>query len=99
MKSGGGWSHPVHIHFEEFQVISRDGSAAKMNIEDKSRKDVVRIGQAAWGTSGSGEVKVYMQFRDWYGDYPMHCHNVVHEDHGMMVLFKTVPPGDPNAGK
>lgn len=99
LKSGGGWSHPIHIHFEEFQVISRDGSAAKMNIEDKSRKDVVRIGQASWNTTGSSEVKVYMQFRDWYGDYPMHCHNVVHEDHAMMVLFKVVPPDDPNAGK
>ncbi len=99
LKSGGGWSHPIHIHFEEFQVISRDGSAAKMNIEDKSRKDVVRIGQAAWGTTGSSEVKVYMQFRDWHGDYPMHCHNVVHEDHGMMVRFQVVPSNDPNAGK
>ncbi len=99
LKSGGGWSHPIHIHFEEFQVISRDGAASKMNIEDKSRKDVVRIGQAAWSTNNSGEVKVYMQFRDWHGDYPMHCHNVVHEDHGMMVIFKVVPSDDPNAGK
>jgi FtsP/CotA-like multicopper oxidase with cupredoxin domain len=40
-----------------------------------------------------------MQFRDWYGDYPMHCHNVVHEDHAMMIRFKIVPPTDPNAGK
>ncbi|MXS77894.1 bilirubin oxidase [Nitrosomonas sp. JL21] len=99
LKSGGGWSHPIHIHFEEFQIISRDGAASKMNIEDKSRKDVVRIGQASWNTSGSSEVKLYMQFRDWHGDYPMHCHNVVHEDHGMMVLFKVVPSTDPNAGK
>lgn len=99
LKSGGGWAHPIHIHFEEFQVISRDGSPAKRNIEDMSRKDVVRIGQAAWNTNNSGEVKLYMQFRDWYGDYPMHCHNVVHEDHAMMVRFKVVPSTDPNAGK
>lgn len=99
LKSGGGWSHPIHIHFEEFQVISRDGSAAKMFIDDKSRKDVVRIGQASWSTNNSSEVKVYMQFRDWHGDYPMHCHNVVHEDHGMMVRFQVVPFDDPNAGK
>jgi hypothetical protein len=24
------------------------------------------------------------------GKYPMHCHNTVHEDHGMMVLFHVV---------
>ena len=99
LKSGGGWAHPIHIHFEEFQIVSRNGKAANMSIEDKSRKDVVRIGQAANGTSSSGEVQLYMQFRDWYGDYPMHCHNVVHEDHAMMVLWKVVPPNDPNAGK
>lgn len=22
LKSGGGWQHPVHIHLEEFQIIS-----------------------------------------------------------------------------
>ncbi|PSJ18558.1 multicopper oxidase family protein [Nitrosomonas supralitoralis] len=99
LKSGGGWSHPIHIHFEEFQLVSRNGKASNLDIEDKSRKDVVRIGQAAVGTAGSGEVQLYMQFRDWHGDYPMHCHNVVHEDHAMMVLWKVVPPNDPNAGK
>jgi FtsP/CotA-like multicopper oxidase with cupredoxin domain len=95
--SGGGWSHPVHIHHEEFQILSRNGSAPA--IDDLSRKDVVRIGNAAQGAAGTSTVTFYMQFRDWYGDYPMHCHNVVHEDHAMMVRWKIVPPTDPNAGK
>lgn len=99
LKSGGGWAHPIHIHFEEFQLISRNGKAANLDIEDKSRKDVVRIGDAAVGTTGSAQVSLYMQFRDWYGDYPMHCHNVVHEDHAMMVRWQVVPSTDPNAGK
>jgi FtsP/CotA-like multicopper oxidase with cupredoxin domain len=97
LTSGGGWAHPVHIHHEEYQVISRNG---KFPAEDDlSRKDVVRIGENTHGTTGTGKVKLYMQFRDWYGDYPMHCHNVVHEDHAMMVIWKIVPPNDPNAGK
>ena len=95
--SGGGWAHPIHTHHEEFQVISRDGGNPA--LDDKSRKDVVRIGKAAQGTSNTGKLTVYMQFRDWYGDYPLHCHNVVHEDHGMMVRWKLVSPTDPNAGK
>lgn len=95
--SGGGWAHPIHVHHEEYQVISRNGKYPA--IDDLSRKDVVRIGEGAQGTSGTGKLTMYMQFRDWYGDYPMHCHNVVHEDHAMMVLFRIVPPGDPNAGK
>jgi FtsP/CotA-like multicopper oxidase with cupredoxin domain len=97
LTSGGGWAHPVHIHHEEFQVVSRNGSAPA--IDDLSRKDVVRIGQAAQGTAGTSKLTFYMQFRDWYGDYPMHCHNVVHEDHAMMIRFRIVPPTDPQAGK
>ena len=31
-----------------------------------------------------------MRFRDYKGIYPMHCHNVVHEDHGMMAMWKIV---------
>lgn len=97
LTSGGGWQHPVHVHHEEFQVISRNGVAP--TIDDLSRKDVVRIGRAAQGRKETLKVTFYMQFRDWYGDYPMHCHNVVHEDHAMMVRWKIVPSTDPNAGK
>ena len=97
LTSGGGWAHPVHIHHEEFQILSRNGKAPA--IDDLSRKDVVRIGDASQGTAGTSSLTFRMQFRDWYGDYPMHCHNVVHEDHGMMIRFKIVPPTDPNAGK
>jgi FtsP/CotA-like multicopper oxidase with cupredoxin domain len=98
LTSPGGWAHPVHIHHEEFQITSRNGKVPTA-LDDLSRKDVVRIGDAAQGTAGTTSITVNMQFRDWYGDYPMHCHNVVHEDHAMMVRFRIVPPTDPNAGK
>ena len=97
LTSPGGWSHPVHVHHEEFEIINRDGKAPA--IDDLSRKDVVRIGDGAQGTDGTTSITFRMQFRDWVGDYPMHCHNVVHEDHGMMIRWKIVPPTDPNAGK
>jgi FtsP/CotA-like multicopper oxidase with cupredoxin domain len=97
LTSPGGWSHPVHVHHEEFEIINRDGKAPA--IDDLSRKDVVRIGDGAQGTAGTTSITFRMQFRDWVGDYPMHCHNVVHEDHGMMIRFKIVPPTDLNAGK
>ena len=29
-----------------------------------------------------------LRLRDYKGLYPMHCHNVVHEDHAMMVMWK-----------
>jgi FtsP/CotA-like multicopper oxidase with cupredoxin domain len=88
--SGGGWAHPVHIHFEEGQVLSRDGNTT-LNADDIGRKDVYRIGEAANGTVGSGTLDAFYQWRDFLGDYPIHCHNVVHEDHAMMTRFQIVP--------
>jgi len=89
LKSGGGWMHPVHIHLEEFQVLSRDGQVPPP--EEGGRKDVVRIGEAALGAVGVGETRVAHNFRDWLGDYPMHCHNTVHEDHAMLLRWQVVP--------
>jgi FtsP/CotA-like multicopper oxidase with cupredoxin domain len=49
-----------------------------------SRKDVTRL-------QADEDVKVFFRFRDFQGDWPMHCHNVVHEDHAMMLLFQVQP--------
>ena len=38
-----------------------------------------------------------MRFRDIKGGYPLHCHNTVHEDHQMMLLFNVADVGDNNA--
>jgi len=88
-KSAGGWVHPAHPHSEEFQILSRNGSPPP--IYEVSRKDMVGVGDAVFGTRNSSEAKIFIQFRDWLGVYPMHCHNTVHEDHGMMILFEIVP--------
>jgi len=37
---------------------------------------------------------LFFRFRDWLGKYPIHCHNVVHEDHGMMAIWHVVAEGD-----
>jgi FtsP/CotA-like multicopper oxidase with cupredoxin domain len=87
LKSGGGWQHPVHVHMEEFQILSRDKGVP---VEERSRKDVVRIGEGAVGTEDT-DAKLFLQFRDWLGDYPLHCHNTVHEDHAMMLRWQVVP--------
>jgi FtsP/CotA-like multicopper oxidase with cupredoxin domain len=90
LKSGGGWLHPVHIHLEEFEVQAVDGFN-RVPVDDIGRNDVVRIGENAINDQGVGEVRIVMQFRDFLGDYPIHCHNTVHEDHAMMALFQVVP--------
>jgi FtsP/CotA-like multicopper oxidase with cupredoxin domain len=82
---GGSWSHPVHIHYEEHRILTYNGKAPTptVNPTEYSRKDVIRLDPNAI-------VKAYIRFRDYKGIYPMHCHNVVHEDHAMMVMFKIV---------
>ncbi|HET9595856.1 MAG TPA: multicopper oxidase domain-containing protein [Anaeromyxobacteraceae bacterium] len=75
---GGGWDHPVHIHFEEGQTLSRTNGVPEW--ERIARKDV-------WRLRPSGEVSVYLQFREFSGTYVEHCHNTTHEDHAMLLRW------------
>jgi FtsP/CotA-like multicopper oxidase with cupredoxin domain len=80
-----GWRHPVHIHFEEHRTLTRNGVVVKPNTQfnasvDYARKDVVEL-------NTNEEVRIFMRFRDMKGRYVMHCHNVVHEDHAMMIRW------------
>jgi FtsP/CotA-like multicopper oxidase with cupredoxin domain len=40
------------------------------------------------------EIEILMRFRDMKGVYPLHCHNTVHEDHQMMLLWNIGDVGD-----
>src|SRR3989442_13436066 len=79
--SSGGWQHPIHIHLEEFRIIRRNGRLVQCGNVEFSRKDVVRLGF-------NDEIEIVMRFRDFRGGEPMHCHNTVHEDHAMMLLWQ-----------
>ena len=81
----GDWTHPVHIHLEEHQILSRNGVSP--SAVERSRKDVTQLRQ-------NERVELFFRFRDWLGKYPIHCHNVVHEDHAMMALWHVQPTGD-----
>jgi FtsP/CotA-like multicopper oxidase with cupredoxin domain len=97
------WTHPIHIHFEEFQFL--DGAPGLIGSGDNrfyfnrssppsgvnaARKDVSRLlpGQ---------NVTLFFRFRDFLGRYPMHCHNVIHEDHAMMLRWDIAVTGDTNS--
>src|SRR6476660_8670034 len=85
---GGGWDHPIHIHFEEGQILARNGSAANVPAWEKGRKDVYRL-------RPGGSVTLTMQFRDWGGMFMEHCHNTVHEDNAMLVRWEIDDGGAP----
>ena len=88
VNGGGGWDHPIHIHFEEGQILARNGSASNVPAWEKGRKDVYRL-------RPGGSVTLTMQFRDWGGMYMEHCHNTVHEDNAMLVRWEIDDNGAP----
>jgi FtsP/CotA-like multicopper oxidase with cupredoxin domain len=75
------WTHPVHIHFEEFRILKRNGVAPGPTSLESGRKDIVRM-------PPNNEVVIYMAFRDFHGRYLIHCHNMLHEDNFMMVKWE-----------
>lgn len=82
----GGWFHPIHVHLVDFKVLDRNGKPPLPH--EVGPKDVVYVGE--------GEtVRVIARFGPKRGKYMMHCHNVVHEDHDMMVNFE-VGQGGPD---
>jgi len=82
----GDWTHPVHIHLEEHRILTRNGARPPLAVEN-SRKDVTQL-------HPNERVQLFFRFRDWMGKYPIHCHNVVHEDHAMMALWHVQATGD-----
>jgi FtsP/CotA-like multicopper oxidase with cupredoxin domain len=89
--AGGGWDHPIHIHFEEGRILQRTdqlGNDVGVPAWEGGRKDVYRL-------RPGGSVKITLQFRDWGGMYMEHCHNTVHEDNAMLVRWEINGAGEP----
>lgn len=79
--SSGGWSHPVHIHLVDFQILSRTGGKRPvLDYEKEALKDVVLLGE-------NEKVTVIARYAPYDGVYMFHCHNLIHEDHDMMAAF------------
>jgi FtsP/CotA-like multicopper oxidase with cupredoxin domain len=77
--SSGGWFHPVHIHLVDFRILSRNGRLPFPY--EKGPKDVVYIGE-------DETVRLLIHFGPHRGRYMIHCHNLTHEDHSMMLQFR-----------
>ena len=88
---GGGWGHPVHIHFEEGQYLDRDG-ALPPPWEVGARKDMYRV-SGLNDPSSSSNISVAIRFREFAGTYVEHCHNTTHEDKAMLLRWDNEVPG------
>lgn len=74
--------HPIHIHGLQFQILSRS-SSTELPEQEKGWKDTFLI-------NGGETVKVIAKFNGYKGKYLLHCHNLEHEDDGMMLNYNVV---------
>ncbi|MGB5178803.1 MAG: multicopper oxidase domain-containing protein, partial [Gammaproteobacteria bacterium] len=79
--------HPMHVHLVKFQILSKTDLTTGQPIplepwEANTWKDIVRI-------PGNASARIIMDFTDYLGRFPQHCHILDHEDHEMMRQFQT----------
>lgn len=81
--SKGAEPHPMHIHGVQFQVLDRTGGRGGLIASEKGWKDTVLL-------LPGEKVRVIMTFASYKGKYMIHCHNLEHEDDGMMLQFEII---------
>ncbi|SEA52855.1 hypothetical protein SAMN05216365_1734 [Porphyromonadaceae bacterium NLAE-zl-C104] len=96
--SGGGMMgnmmsmpHPVHIHGLQFQIIERDVSEVPAAVWNSMKDGFIDEGwQDTFLLLPNMRVKVALRFEDFTGIFLYHCHNLEHEDMGMMRNYEVV---------
>lgn len=77
-QNDGDLPHPVHLHGTQFQVASRSGGRNVVYPYEMGWKDTVLV-------FPEETVAVTVRFDTYAGVYLLHCHNLQHEDDGMML--------------
>lgn len=79
--SQGDELHPMHLHGVHFQVLERSGGRGQLTASESGWKDTVLV--------MPGEtVKIIIPFSTLTGVFVFHCHNLEHEDDGMMLQYQ-----------
>ena len=68
--------HPIHLHGMQFQVLERSGVMHDGYV-DEGWKDTVLL-------MPGERIRLLVRFGDYPGLFLYHCHNLEHEDMGMM---------------
>lgn len=75
--------HPMHIHGVQFQILERTGGRNELIATEKGWKDTVLL-------MPGEKVRLIMTFPMYTGTFVLHCHNLEHEDDGMMLNYKII---------
>jgi FtsP/CotA-like multicopper oxidase with cupredoxin domain len=73
----------VHLHGTQFQIAARLGGRNVVYPCEEGWKDTTVI-------MPFETVEILVKFDGYRGVFPMHCHNLQHEDMGMMLNFEVV---------
>ena len=77
------FSHPMHLHATHFRVLSRRNGRNQVMPWEGGLKDTVLI-------HPKEEVRLAVRFDAYPGLFLLHCHNLEHEDTGMMLNILVV---------
>jgi len=89
---GGGMmmsmAHPIHLHGQQFQVLSRKMDGMNQEAYKTVSEGYINSGWKDTVLVMPGEELVIVKpFQDFKGLFLYHCHNLEHEDLGMMRQF------------
>jgi len=73
--------HYIHLHLVKFQLLDRNGKPPFPY--EVGWKDTVYLGK-------NEVVRIIVKFEPNVGRYPMHCHNLEHEDDMQMTQFQVL---------
>lgn len=73
--------HPMHLHGAIFQVLDRSGGRGQLFAHERGWKDTVLV-------MPGESVRTIVKFGTDKGIYVFHCHNLEHEDSGMMLQME-----------
>jgi FtsP/CotA-like multicopper oxidase with cupredoxin domain len=81
--------HPMHVHGLQYQIMERDIDTSGRNTWETLKDGFVDEGWHDTVLVLPGErVKIALKFEDFTGLYLYHCHNLEHEDMGMMRNYR-----------
>lgn len=91
MMDANGMAHPIHIHGVQFQVVDRQVASDLATGWESVRAGHVDEGWKDTVLVMPGErVALLMRFEQPPGLYLYHCHNLEHEDSGMMRNYQVL---------
>lgn len=83
--------HPVHLHGLQYQIIERDVSVMQRAVWESVKEGFVDEGwQDTFLLMPGMKIKIRLKFEDFKGIYVYHCHNLEHEDMGMMRNYEVI---------